>query len=196
LIADMSSNMFTRHIPVSKYGLIFAGAQKNFGPAGCAMVIVRDDSLGKESKMCPTIWNYANQVKNNSNYNTPPVFTIYMINLVLDWIISSGGLDEMDRRSEMKSQLIYNAIDSSNGFYHCPVEKKSRSRVNIPFRIPGDDALENLFLKETAAMGMLGLKGHRSVGGIRASLYNAITVKETEHLKEFMQAFYEKHHAK
>ncbi|CAI9534452.1 unnamed protein product [Staurois parvus] len=196
LVCDMSSNFLSRPIDVSKFGLIFAGAQKNVGCAGVTVVIVREDLLGFAVKECPTVLDYKIQAGNGSLYNTPPCFSIYIMGLVLEWIRNNGGAACMEKLSILKSEMIYNVIDESNGFFVCPVEKKSRSRMNIPFRIgdiKGDGKLEREFLDKAAALGMLSLKGHRSVGGIRASLYNAVTVDDVEKLTEFMKHFKETH---
>ncbi|XP_068092859.1 phosphoserine aminotransferase isoform X2 [Hyperolius riggenbachi] len=196
LVCDMSSNFLSRPIDVSKFGLIFAGAQKNVGCAGVTVVIVREDLLGFALKECPTILDYKIQAGNSSLYNTPPCFSIYIMGLVLEWIKNNGGAACMEKLSIIKSDMIYNVIDESNGLFVCPVEKASRSRMNIPFRIgniKGDSKLEKEFLDGAAELGMLSLKGHRSVGGIRASLYNAVTVDDVEKLAEFMQHFMESH---
>lgn len=196
LVCDMSSNFLSRPVDVSKFGLIFAGAQKNIGCAGVTVVIVREDLLGFAVKECPTILDYKIQAGNGSLYNTPPCFSIYIMELVLEWIRNNGGAACMEKMSILKSEMIYNIIDESNGLFVCPVEKKSRSRMNIPFRIgdiKGDGKLEREFLDKAAALGMLSLKGHRSVGGIRASLYNAVTVDDVEKLAEFMRHFKETH---
>ncbi|XP_055381068.1 probable phosphoserine aminotransferase [Condylostylus longicornis] len=199
LVCDMSSNFLSRKVDVSKYGLIFAGAQKNVGPAGVTIVIVRDDLIGHAMKITPSVFDFAVLAKNNSLYNTPPCFGIYVIDCVLDWIKKHGGIDGMAKNADIKSQLIYKVIDESNGFYNCPVVTDARSRMNLPFRIgsiKGDDDLENKFLKGAEVEGMIQLKGHRSVGGIRASLYNAITIAETERLADYMIEFCKNNQAK
>ncbi|XP_066460238.1 phosphoserine aminotransferase [Eleutherodactylus coqui] len=196
LVCDMSSNFLSRPVDISKFGLIFAGAQKNIGCAGVTVVIVREDLMGFALKECPTILDYKIQAGNGSLYNTPPCFSIYITGLVLEWIKNNGGAKCMEKLSIMKSEMIYNIIDESSGLFVCPVEKKSRSRMNIPFRIgsiTGDGALEREFLAKAAALGMMSLKGHRSVGGIRASLYNAVTVDDVEKLADFMRHFKETH---
>ncbi|XP_061483341.1 phosphoserine aminotransferase [Rhineura floridana] len=196
LVCDMSSNFLSRPVDVSKFGVIFAGAQKNAGCAGVTVVIVREDLIGFALKECPIVLDYKVQVENSSLYNTPPCFSIYIMGLVLEWIKNNGGTAAMDQLSQMKSQMIYNIIDGSNGFYVCPVERKSRSRMNVPFRIgsiKGDEALEKQFLDKAVENNMISLKGHRSVGGIRASLYNAVTREDTEKLATFMKSFMEKH---
>lgn len=196
LVSDMSSNFLSRPIDISKFGLVFAGAQKNIGCAGVTVVIVREDLLGFTLKECPTILDYKIQAGNGSLYNTPPCFSIYIMELVLEWIKNNGGAASMEKLNIIKSEMIYSVIDESNGLYVCPVEKKSRSRMNIPFRIgssKGDSVLEKEFLEKAAALGMMSLKGHRSVGGIRASLYNAVTVDDAEKLADFMRHFKETH---
>ncbi|XP_006009879.1 phosphoserine aminotransferase isoform X2 [Latimeria chalumnae] len=163
LVCDMSSNFISKPVDVSKFGVIFAGAQKNVGCAGVTVVIVREDLLGFALKECPTVLDYKIQAGNNSLYHTPPCFSIYIMRLVLEWIKNSGGAEAMEQRSVTKSKIIYDVIDESSGFYVCPVEVKNRSRMNIPFRIGnlnGDDCLEKKFLDEASALGMMSLKGH------------------------------------
>eukprot|EP00055_Hartaetosiga_balthica_P001897 m.2209 g.2209 ORF g.2209 m.2209 type:complete len:391 (-) comp1735_c0_seq1:248-1420(-) len=194
IVCDMSSNFLTRKVDVSKFGLVYAGAQKNAGPAGVTIVIVRDDLLGKAHRFCPTIFDYQVMAKAGSMLNTPPCWSIYVVGLVLEWVVEQGGLDEFERRSDTKSNLIYGVIDGSNGFYMSPVEKSSRSRVNIPFRVCGDDGVpseerEKAFLVQAEEKNMVYLKGHRSVGGLRASLYNATTADHTSCLANFMREF-------
>ncbi|XP_017866499.1 PREDICTED: probable phosphoserine aminotransferase [Drosophila arizonae] len=194
LVVDMSSNFLSRPIDVSKFGMIYAGAQKNIGPAGVTVIIVREDLIGKHLKVTPSILNFELMEKNNSLLNTPPTFGIYVMGLVFKWIKANGGVAGMSERAKAKSQLIYNIIDQSNGFYYCPVERQVRSRMNVPFRIgssTGNEQLEKEFLAKAEAEGMIQLKGHRSVGGIRASLYNAITLEETQKLAKLMLEFYE-----
>ncbi|XP_068155069.1 probable phosphoserine aminotransferase [Drosophila tropicalis] len=193
LVCDMSSNFLSRPIDVSKFGVIFAGAQKNIGPAGVTVIIVRDDLIGKHLKITPSILNFELMDKNSSLLNTPPTFGIYVMGLVFKWIKSNGGVAGMAELAKAKSKLIYETIDKSDGFYYCPLETNVRSRMNVPFRIgsaAGNDALEKEFLAKAEAEGMIQLKGHRSVGGIRASLYNAITLAETQQLANLMLAFY------
>ncbi|XP_072289775.1 phosphoserine aminotransferase [Eucyclogobius newberryi] len=196
LVSDMSSNFLSRPVDVSKFGLIFAGAQKNVGCAGVTVVIVREDLLGHTLKECPIVLNYKVQAESNSLYNTPPCFSIYIMCLVLEWIKNNGGSVAMENLNHQKSSLIYDIINNSDGFYVCPVDKPSRSRMNIPFRLgteEGDEALEKMFLAGAAKRGMISLKGHRSVGGIRASLYNAVTLGDTEALAAFMKEFKKEH---
>lgn len=193
IVADMSSNFLSRTIDISRYGLIFAGAQKNVGTSGITIVIVREDLIGNAMKMTPSVFNFAVIAKNNSIYNTPPTFVVYVMSLVFKWIKKNGGVPGMSANANKKSQLIYDVINKTNGFYSCPVDKHCRSRMNVPFQIKtaGDnDALETKFLNEAKALGMIQLKGHRSVGGIRASLYNAVTIKEAQTLADFMLEFY------
>ncbi|XP_025082781.1 phosphoserine aminotransferase-like [Pomacea canaliculata] len=192
LIADMSSNILTRDIDVSKFGAIFAGAQKNIGCAGVTLVIIREDLIGKALPICPIIFDFQVQVGNNSLYNTPPTYSIYIMGLVFEWILEQGGVAKMEEWAIKKSSAVYDVIDSSNGFYVCPLDKGCRSRMNIPFRIgsaQGDEALEKKFIQEAENAKLISLKGHRSVGGIRVSLYNAVTVDETLVLVQFMKDF-------
>jgi phosphoserine aminotransferase len=193
LVADMSSNIFSRPIDVSKFGVIFGGAQKNIGPSGVTIVIIREDLMGNSLSYTPTVFDFSIIAKDNSLYNTPPSFAIYSMNLVFDWIIKNGGVEEMEKRAIQKSSLLYNTIDNSDGFYTNAVEEDCRSRMNVVFRIKNDETLENDFCKEAKAMGLLGLKGHRSVGGIRASIYNAVLPEHTQRLVDFMRKFQEKH---
>ncbi|ALC47148.1 CG11899 [Drosophila busckii] len=194
LVCDMSSNFLSRPIDVNKFGVIFAGAQKNIGPSGVTVVIVREDLIGKHLKITPSVLNFELMDKNDSLYNTPPTFGIYVMGQVFQWIKRNGGVAGMCERAKAKSKLIYDIIDKSNGFYICPVASRARSHMNLPFRIgsaTGNEALEKEFLTKAESQGMIQLKGHRSVGGIRASLYNAITLAETQQLAKLMQAFYE-----
>ncbi|XP_066470692.1 phosphoserine aminotransferase [Tiliqua scincoides] len=196
LVCDMSSNFLSRPVDVSKFGVIIAGAQKNAGCAGVTAVIVREDLIGFALKECPIVLDYKVQAENGSLYNTPPCFSIYIMGLVLEWIKKNGGVAAMDKLSQIKSQMVYDIIDKSNGFYECPVERKNRSRMNVPFRIgsiKGDEALEKKFLDKAVEQNMLSLKGHRSVGGIRASLYNAVTIEDVEKLAAFMRSFMKMH---
>ncbi|XP_005112828.1 phosphoserine aminotransferase [Aplysia californica] len=195
LVCDMSSNILSRHVDVSKYGVIFAGAQKNIGCAGVTLVIIREDLIGFASEVCPVIFDYKIQSGNNSLYNTPPTYSIYIMGLVFDWIQEQGGVDRMDKNAVTKSSLVYDLVRNSQGFYNCPVDESCRSRMNVPIRIGSpepDEALEKQFLEEATKAGYLQLKGHRSVGGIRASLYNAVRVDEAQHLVEFMTQFMER----
>ncbi|KAI7790656.1 phosphoserine aminotransferase [Triplophysa rosa] len=196
LVSDMSSNFLSRPVDVSKFGLIFAGAQKNVGCAGVTVVIVREDLLGRALKECPIILDYQVQAGNNSLYNTPPCFSIYIMGLVLEWIRNNGGADAMEQLNKQKAAIINDIINHSNGFYSCPVDAVYRSRMNIPFRIgkkEGDEDLEMQFLDGALALGMICLKGHRSVGGIRVSLYNAVTVEDAKTLATYMGQFLRDH---
>src|SRR3989338_8244728 len=191
LVCDASSNILSKPIPVGKYALIYAGAQKNMGPAGVTTVIIRDDLLGRVPPGLPAMLDYKLQVEKKSVYNTPPVFAIYILRLVLQWLRQLGGLKEMERRNKEKSDLLYNAIDSSGGFYRGTVEKWCRSRMNITFRLPAE-TLEEKFVKEAASQKLSGLKGHRTVGGIRASLFNAFPLEGVQALVSFMKDFQQK----
>lgn len=192
LVADMSSDIASRPIDVSKFGLIFAGAQKNLGPSGVTVVIVRKDLAERASKDLPTLLQYRTHIKEKSLYQTPPTFGIYIVGLVFEWIESLGGLAAIERLNEAKAKLLYDALDAG-GFYSCPVEKSSRSKMNVVFRIAGgDEALEKKFAEEAAAAGIVGTPGHRSVGGMRASLYNAVTLEAVEALVAFMREFQRK----
>lgn len=189
LVADMSSDILSRPIDVSRFGLIFAGAQKNLGPAGVTIVIVRRDLMERAPESLPTMLQYRVHAKARSLYNTPPTFAIYVVALVTAWVEREGGLEAIARRNEEKARLLYDAIDRSD-FYHCPVELADRSRMNVVFRIKGgDEALEKAFVAEAEQAGLVGLKGHRSVGGLRASIYNAQTIEGVQALVEFMRAF-------
>ncbi len=192
LVADMSSNILSRVIDVSKFGLIYAGAQKNIGPAGLTLVIVRDDLIGQVPAGTPTMLDYKTHADNDSMYNTPPTFAIYMAGLVFQWLKKSGGIAAMEQTNILKANLLYAAIDSSNGFYNCPVNHADRSRMNVPFTLK-DAALDSDFLKQADARGLLQLKGHRSVGGMRASIYNAMPVEGVQALVEFMGEFAKSH---
>ncbi|PAA61188.1 hypothetical protein BOX15_Mlig013910g1 [Macrostomum lignano] len=190
LVADMSSNMMSRPIDFSKYGLVFAGAQKNLGPAGVTVVIVREDLMdGRALPFCPSVLSYHVTSRNDSLYNTPPTFSIYVTGLVMQWVRDSGGVARMQELSREKSSLLYNLIENSQGFYYCPVDKSCRSRMNIVFRLSGGEALEKRFAEEAAKQGLTNLEGHRSIGGLRASLYNAVTIADTRTLASFMRDF-------
>ena len=190
LVADMSSDIASRSIDVKKFGLIFAGAQKNLGPSGVTVVIVRKDLAERADKNLPTLLQYRTHIKEKSLYHTPPTFAIYIVGLVMDWIAFEGGIPGIEKRNEAKAQLLYNAIDSSSGYYLCPVDKASRSRMNIVFRVAGgDESKEKKFAKEAESAGIVGTPGHRSVGGMRASLYNAVTPEAVETLVAFMREF-------
>ncbi len=191
LVADASSDIFSRPIDVSRYALIYAGAQKNLAPAGVTLVIVREDMLARSPKNLPTMLDYNTHAKEKSLYNTPPVFTIYVMRLVMKWLLAEGGLEGMARRNAEKAGLLYDAMEESAGFFRPHARPGSRSRMNVTFRLPSED-LEKRFVSEATAQGLDGLKGHRSVGGIRASIYNAFPVEGVRALLSFMQEFQKK----
>ena len=189
LVADMSSDIASRPVDVKKFGLIFAGAQKNLGPSGVTVVIVRKDLAERADKNLPTILQYRTHVKERSLYHTPPTFAIYVLGLVMEWIDAEGGITAIEKRNEAKAKLLYDAIDAG-GYYSCPVEKASRSRMNVVFRVAGgDEAVEKKFAEEAATAGLVGTPGHRSVGGMRASLYNAVPLDAVKSLVDFMREF-------
>lgn len=192
LIADMSSNFCSKPVDVSKFGLIYAGAQKNVGPSGVTIVIVRKDLIGSAQEITPIMFDYKIHVDNNSLYNTPPCYGIYMCGLVFEGLLAQGGLKEVEKKNMKKAQLLYDAIEESNGFYKCPVEKSVRSLMNVPFTLEKSD-LEAEFVKEAAKEKMVQLKGHRSVGGMRASIYNAMPLAGVEKLVAFMKDFQARH---
>ncbi|MFM9836582.1 MAG: 3-phosphoserine/phosphohydroxythreonine transaminase [Methylophilaceae bacterium] len=187
LVADMSSHILSRPIDVSKYALIYAGAQKNIGPAGLAIVIVRDDLIGETLLGTPSMYDYKVHAENDSMYNTPPTFAIYVSGLVFKMLKAKGGLAAMEKTNILKANMLYDYLDSTD-FYGCPTAKENRSRMNIPFTLK-NEALDEEFLKEAKSRGLLQLKGHRSVGGMRASIYNAMPVEGVQTLVEFMKAF-------
>lgn len=190
LVADMSSDIASRPIDVRKYGVIFAGAQKNLGPSGVTVVIVRKDLAERADKNLPTLLQYRTHIKEKSLYHTPPTFAVYVVGLVLEWIESLGGVPAIQKRNDAKAKHLYDTIETSNGFYRCPVESSSRSKMNVVFRVAGgDEAIEKQFAKEAAAAGLAGTPGHRSVGGMRVSLYNAVTLEAVEALTSFMREF-------
>jgi phosphoserine aminotransferase len=188
LIADMSSDILSRKFDPSKFAMIYAGAQKNLGPSGVTVIILREDLLKDAPKNIPTMLRYSTYLKNNSLYNTPPVYSVYMVNLVLKWIKGNGGLTAMEAKNREKTSLVYNTIDSSGGFYEGMVEQKDRSIMNITFKLQTEE-LEKKFLKEAGLQGFIGLAGHRSVGHLRASTYNAVPLESCKALAEFMQQF-------
>lgn len=192
LIADMSSDIMSKPIDISRFDLIYAGAQKNLGPSGVTVVIARRDFLAKANKEIPTILKYSTHVESNSLYNTPPTFGIYMLGEVLNWIEKQGGLAAIAKQNEEKAKLIYDVIDNSNGFYTGHASKESRSLMNITFRV-ADEELEKQFLTEAKDAGFVGLNGHRSVGGCRASTYNSVPFETCKALQDFMIAFQNKH---
>jgi len=188
LVADMSSDIASRPIDVKKFGLIFAGAQKNLGPSGVTVVIVRRDLAERADKNIPTLLQYRTYMKDHSLYNTPPTFAIYVLGLVMEWIAAEGGISAIEKRNEAKAKLLYDTIDAS-GYYSCPVEKASRSRMNVVFRVAGGETAEKKFAENAAAAGLVGTAGHRSVGGMRVSLYNAVTLEAVQALTSFMLEF-------
>jgi phosphoserine aminotransferase len=193
LVADMSSDIFSHSIDVSRFGLIFAGAQKNIGPAGVTVVIIHSDLANRASDNLPTMLDYRTYINKRSLYNTPPTFAIYMVALVMEWIAAEGGLTVIEKRNKDKAALLYEAIDGSD-FFYCPIKEGDRSHMNVVFRIYGDDEeLEKKFVEEAAAAGLNTLKGHRSVGGLRASIYNAQPVEGVQALVDFMQKFENKY---
>ena len=194
LVADMSSDIASRPIDVSKFGLIFAGAQKNLGPSGVTVVIVRKDLAERADKSLPTLLQYRTHIKEKSLYHTPPTFAVYILSLVTEWMAAEGGVAGMQKRNEAKSKLLYETIDGSTGYYRCPVERASRSQMNVVFRVGGradhgDEAVEKEFAKQATAAGLIGTPGHRSVGGMRISLYNAVGLDAVQALVGFMREF-------
>ena len=191
LVADMSSTILSRPIDVARFGLIYAGAQKNIGPAGLTIVIVRDDLIGQTVAGTPSMFDYKIHADNDSMYNTPPTYAWYIAGLVFEWLQARGGLKGMAEINRRKADKLYAAIDSSNGFYKNPVERSVRSWMNVPFTLK-DAALDEPFLKGAKAAGLLQLKGHRSVGGMRASIYNAMPEEGIAALVDYMQDFQRK----
>jgi phosphoserine aminotransferase len=187
LVADMSSDFASRRVDVSRFGLIFAGAQKNIGPAGVTVVILRKDLVARAPATVPTMLKYSTHIPDKSLYNTPPVFSVYILHLVTEWILSKGGIGAIERINATKSQTLYEFIDASS-FYRGVAEPADRSRMNVCFRLPTED-LEKKFASESAKAGLVGLKGHRSVGGMRASLYNAMPLEGVSRLIDFMTDF-------
>ena len=187
LIADMSSDILSRPVDVKKFAMIYGGVQKNLGPAGATFIIMRKDMLERRNENLTAYMDYALHAKEKGLYNTPPVFSIWGVKLVLEWIKRNGGVEGMDALADKKSSLIYDVIDSSD-FWRSPVDSRYRSRMNIVFRLPSEE-LEAKFVKEATAADMLGLKGHRSVGGLRASLYNALPYDDVVALRDFMVEF-------
>jgi len=195
LVCDSSSDFLSRPMDVARHALIYAGAQKNAGPAGVTIVIVRGDVLEQVPQGLPAMLDLRLLAREHSNYNTPPVFGIYVVGLVLRWLVeTAGGLEKMEAANRAKAQILYDAIDASGGFYRGHAEKNSRSRMNITFRLPNEE-LEKAFVAEAKSCSMAELKGHRSVGGIRASLYNAVPAEAAQALAEFMRQFASKHAA-
>lgn len=195
VVADMSSDILSRRRDFKKFGLIFAGAQKNLGPSGVCLVVIRKDLAERADATLPTMLQFRTHITGDSRYNTPPAFGIYVCGLVLDWIQKQGGLDVVERNNEAKAKAIYDAIDSS-GFYKSPLEKSHRSSMNVVFRIkPGSsdsEKLEETFIKDAKAAGLTELKGHRAIGGLRASIYNAMPLEGAQALVGFMREFEKK----
>jgi len=187
-VVDMSSDFMWRPTDISKFAMIYAGAQKNIGPSGVVVVIARKDFIAKGRKDIPKILRYSTHAENNSLYNTPPTFGIYLIRNVLAWMKSVGGLKQIEAWNQEKASVLYGALDRLSGFYTAPVEKESRSTMNVVFRLK-DEATEDKFVAEAKKAGMVGLKGHRSAGGIRVSTYNAVTVDNVKALVSFMEQF-------
>ena len=191
LVADMSSHILSRPVDVSRYGVIYAGAQKNIGPAGLAIVLVREDLIGQALPGTPAMLDYKIHADNGSMYNTPPTYALYIAGLVFEWLQQLGGLAAMERLNVAKARLLYDYLDSS-GYYSSPVAREDRSRMNVPFRLR-DESMDEPFLKEAKAHGMVQLKGHRSVGGMRASIYNAMPIEGVKTLVDFMRDFERRH---
>lgn len=191
LVADMSSHILSRPIDVSRFGLIYAGAQKNIGPAGLTIVIVREDLIGETLAGTPTMFNYKVHADNGSMYNTPPTYGIYMAGLVFKWLKSHGGLAQMEKTNILKAKMLYDYLDNSD-FYNSPIAVENRSRMNVPFRLT-DASLDAAFLQGAQQRGLLQLKGHKLVGGMRASIYNAMPVEGVRALVDFMQEFERAH---
>jgi len=191
LVADMSSHILSRPLDVGRYGLIYAGAQKNIGPAGLTIVIVREDLIGQSAPGTPSVFDYKIQAENDSMYNTPPTYAVYIAGLVFQWLKNLGGLIKMEEINLAKAKLVYDYLDQTE-FYHSPVAKEDRSRMNIPFTLR-NSALDDEFLTQARQHGLIEIKGHRSVGGMRASLYNAMPVEGVRALVEYMREFERKH---
>jgi phosphoserine aminotransferase len=190
LVADMSSDIASRPVDVKKFGLIFAGAQKNLGPAGVTVVIIRKDLAERADKDLPTLLQYRTHIKEKSHYHTPPTFAVYVVGLVLEWLEAEGAIPAIEKHNQAKAKLLYDTIESSGGFYRCPIEHSSRSKMNVVFRVAGgDQATEKTFEKQAEAAGLIGTAGHRSVGGMRISLYNAVELAAVEALTCFMREF-------
>jgi phosphoserine aminotransferase len=191
VVADMSSHILSRPVDISQFGVIYAGAQKNIGPAGLTIVIVRDDLLDVASPLTPSVFNWKTQVENQSMINTPTTYSIYMAGLVFEWLIELGGLEVIEKQNIKKAELLYGYIDSTD-FYSNPIDIKNRSRMNVPFRIQNED-LYTSFVTGAENLGMIGLKGHRLVGGIRASIYNAMPIEGIQALVDYMKDFEKSH---
>ena len=191
LVADMSSDILSRPIDVARYGLIYGGAQKNIGPAGLTIVIVREDLIGQALPTCPSAFDYKTVADNESMYNTPPTYAIYIAGLVFQWLKDQGGLAAMAERNRAKAALLYDYLDATS-FYRSPVQRDCRSLMNVPFKLK-DESLDAAFLKGAEARGMVQLKGHRSVGGMRASIYNAMPIEGVKALVAYMKEFEAQH---
>lgn len=191
LVVDASSHFLSRQLDVTRTGLLFAGAQKNAGPAGVTVVIARRDLLGKSLPICPSAFDYANVAAEHSRYNTPPTFAIYVAGLVYKWVKAQGGVAVIEAANKAKAELLYGYLDAS-GFYRNPVDPAVRSRMNVPF-VLADESLNDAFLKGAEAAGLLALKGHKSVGGMRASIYNAMPLAGVQALVDYMQEFERRH---
>lgn len=191
IVADMSSDIFSRNMNFKQFSLIYAGAQKNMGAAGVNLVVVKKDLLGKTDRKIPAIMDYRNHIESGSLLNTPPVFAVYVAMLTLRWIVKEGGLAEMEKRANEKSALLYNTIDSLP-LFNCPIVKEDRSKMNAVFFIE-DEALQNKFLDECKANGMVGIKGYRTVGGIRVSMYNALAMESVVAITDLMKQFAQQH---
>ncbi|HZJ88819.1 MAG TPA: 3-phosphoserine/phosphohydroxythreonine transaminase, partial [Sphaerochaeta sp.] len=191
LIADMSSDILSRQLPADRFSLIYAGTQKNLGPAGATLVILKNSLLEAQNENLPAYLDYRLHAKNGGLYNTPPVFSIWAVQLVLKWMQKNGGVEGMAQRAKERSLAIYDVIDASD-FYRSPVDSAYRSQTNVVFRLPSEE-LEQTFLSEASSVGMIGLKGHRSVGGLRASLYNSLPVEDAVALAAFMREFERTH---
>ena len=192
LVADMSSHILSRPLDVTRFGVIYAGAQKNMGAAGVTLVLVREDLLGRGRAECPTVFDYGAQAKQDSMANTPPTFAIYLAGLTFEWLIAQGGLPAIERANVAKATLLYDTIDRSAGFYRNPVRPQDRSRMNVPFVLP-DARLDAPFLAGAAARGLMQLKGHKAVGGMRASIYNAMPLAGVEALCAYLRDFAQEH---
>jgi phosphoserine aminotransferase len=191
LVADMSSHILSRAVDVAKYGVIYGGAQKNAGPAGLTLVIVRDDLLDRALPITPSAFHWKQQADNDSMVNTPPTYAIYIAGLVFEWLLAQGGIAEIERRNIAKAKLVYDYLDRS-AFYLSPVRKEDRSRMNIPFKLR-DTSLDEAFLQGAKEHGMIQLKGHRSVGGMRASIYNAMPIEGVQTLVAYLEDFERRH---
>lgn len=188
LVADMSSDILCKPLNIEKFGLIYAGAQKNLGPSGVTVVIVKKNLLERNLDHLPTMLNYQTYANNNSLYNTPPTLAIYLLKLVLDWVQNEGGIEVIANRNNQKAKVLYDVIDESEGFYTGHAEKDSRSNMNVTFTLPSDEDTAK-FLSTAKEQGFVGLNGHRSVGGCRASIYNAVPLQHVEKLAQFMKSF-------